>query len=58
MDTDASGGLDIRELRVEMKEQGEYVDEESLRKLFRDIDSNQDGHISFDEADEHEDANP
>ena len=58
MDTDGSGGLNMRELRMEMKEQGEYVDEESLRKLFEDIDSNQDGRISFDEADEHEDANP
>lgn len=58
MDQDASGGLDIRELRMEMKEQGEYVDETSLQKLFADIDSDQDGRISFDEADEHQDANP
>jgi len=58
MDTDGSGGLNMRELRMEMKEQGEYINEESLQKLFENIDSNQDGQISFDEADEHEDANP
>ena len=58
MDQDASGGLNLEELRKEMKLQGEYSSETALKKLFEDIDSNQDGIITFQEADQHQDANP
>jgi Ca2+-binding EF-hand superfamily protein len=58
MDQDASGGLNLKELRKEMKLQGEYSSETALKKLFEDIDSNQDGIITFQEADQHQDANP
>ena len=58
MDEDASGGLNLKELRLEMQQQREYSSEAALKKLFEDIDSNQDGIITFQEADQHEDANP
>jgi Ca2+-binding EF-hand superfamily protein len=48
-------GLSQDELRTVLQDIGEYKDEADLKTLFRDMDADDNGHISFAEADAHED---
>jgi len=52
MDSDSSGGLSQDELAAVLREQGDYEDQPALTKLFKVMDKNRNGKISFDEADE------
>ena len=54
MDTDGSGYLSQVELRHVLKEQGDYQDEDGLMTLFKNMDVDGDGGISFREADDYE----
>ena len=54
MDTDCSGYLSQVELRHVLKEQGDYQDEDGLMTLFKNMDVDGDGGISFREADDYE----
>ena len=51
----ASPGLSLRELRDVVKKQGDYKNEAALKTLFRAMDSDGSGYISFEEADVYED---
>ena len=56
MDMDGSGGLCVDELRKVVRDQGDYIDEAALLKLFDAMDLNHDGKITFSEAVEFEEA--
>jgi solute carrier family 25 phosphate transporter 23/24/25/41 len=47
LDTDHSGHLDLAEVRTSLQKVGMRYDDESLPKLMRRIDKNQDGRIDF-----------
>jgi len=51
----ASPGLSLRELRAVVKKHGDYKNEAALKTLFRAMDADGSGNISFEEADAYED---
>ena len=47
--------INLDELRTLLKDHGDYTNEDALNTLFKDMDADGDGDISFEEADEYED---